>query len=154
MPKVVTHTHLSYPFGHLATASWIGIRQGDVHYNISQPGWAKFAWSSFFAPWCVGATVFAFHQTTRFNAADHLAMITKNKVTTFCAPPTALRMLRSAQSTRGRHDIALRTLGSGGESLGAETLEWGREAHQTCSLSRGRGRGLGRGLGRGPTSRA
>ena len=55
MPKVVTHTHLSYPFGHLTTASWIGIKQGDVHYNISQPGWAKFAWSSFFCAmecWC------------------------------------------------------------------------------------------------------
>src|SRR5215831_9261638 len=62
MPKVVTHTHLSYPFGHLTTASWIGLKQGDVHYNISQPGWAKFAWSSFFAPWSVGATVFAFYQ--------------------------------------------------------------------------------------------
>ena len=42
MPKIVTHTHLSYPLGHL-TASWIGLRKGDVHYNISQPGWAKFA---------------------------------------------------------------------------------------------------------------
>src|SRR5258706_10330272 len=73
MPKVVTHTHISYPFGHLTTASWIGIKPGDIHYNISQPGWAKFAWSSFFAAWSMGATVFAFNQATRFNAADHLA---------------------------------------------------------------------------------
>ncbi len=51
MPKIVTHTHLSYPLGHLTTASWIGLKHGDIHYNISQPGWAKFAWSSFFAPW-------------------------------------------------------------------------------------------------------
>ena len=53
MPKVVTHTHLSYPFGHLTTASWIGLKEGDIHYNISQPGWAKFAWSCIFAPWRV-----------------------------------------------------------------------------------------------------
>ena len=86
MPKVVTHTHVSYPMGHLTTASWIGIRQGDVHYNISQPGWAKFAWSSFFAPWNVGATIFAFYQKGRFNATEQLSMIEKHKITTFCAP--------------------------------------------------------------------
>lgn len=93
MPKVVTHTHSSYPLGHLTTASWIGLQKGDVHYNISQPGWAKFAWSSFFAPWSIGATVFAFNQTGRFNAAEQLALMQQYKVTTFCAPPTALRML-------------------------------------------------------------
>ena len=93
MPKVVAHTHLSYPLGHLTTAAWIGLQQGDVHYNISQPGWAKFAWSSFFAPWSIGATVFAFYQTGRFNAAEQLSLLEKYKVTTFCAPPTALRML-------------------------------------------------------------
>ena len=67
MPKVVIHTHLSYPLGHMTTASWIGLQPGDIHYNISQPGWAKFAWSSFFAPWIIGATIFVYHQTGRFH---------------------------------------------------------------------------------------
>src|SRR5699024_4141366 len=58
MPKVVIHTHFSYSIGHLTTASWIGLTHEDIHYNISQPGWAKFAWSSFFAPWATGATIF------------------------------------------------------------------------------------------------
>ena len=93
MPKVVTHTHLSYPLGHLTTASWAGIQKSDIHYNISQPGWAKFAWSSFFAPWNMGATIFAFHNTGRFNAKETLALIEKHKITTFCAPPTVLRLL-------------------------------------------------------------
>jgi len=121
MPKVVTHTHFSYPFGHLTTASWIGLRQGDMHYNISQPGWAKFAWSSFFAPWSVGATVFAFHQTTRFNAGEHLAMIAKNKVTTFCAPPTALRMLILEDLTSW--SFSLRECVAAGEPLNPEIVE-------------------------------
>ena len=93
MPKVVTHTHISYPLGHLTTASWIGLQQGDIHYNISQPGWAKFAWSSFFAPWNIGATIFVYHSTGRFNAAETLSQIEKHKITTFCAPPTVLRLL-------------------------------------------------------------
>ncbi|MEO1451536.1 MAG: AMP-binding protein, partial [Bacteroidota bacterium] len=59
MPKIVVHTHFTYPVGHLSTVSWLGCSYGDVHYNISSPGWAKFAWSSFFAPWNTGATIFA-----------------------------------------------------------------------------------------------
>ena len=121
MPKVVTHTHFSYPFGHLTTASWIGLQRGDIHYNISQPGWAKFAWSSFFAPWSIGATVFAFHQTTRFNAADHLVMIEKNKVTTFCAPPTALRML--ILEDLKSYSFSLRECVAAGEPLNPEIVE-------------------------------
>ena len=121
MPKVVTHTHFSYPFGHLTTASWIGLQQGDIHYNISQPGWAKFAWSSFFAPWSIGATVFAFHQTTRFNAAEHLKMIAKNKVTTFCAPPTALRMLILEDIKS--YSFSLRECVAAGEPLNPEIVE-------------------------------
>jgi acyl-coenzyme A synthetase/AMP-(fatty) acid ligase len=121
MPKIVTHTHFSYPFGHLTTASWIGILQGDIHYNISQPGWAKFAWSSFFAPWSAGATVFAFLQTSRFNATEHLAMIEKNKITTFCAPPTALRML--ILEDLKRYSFSLRECVAAGEPLNPEIID-------------------------------
>jgi acyl-coenzyme A synthetase/AMP-(fatty) acid ligase len=121
MPKVVMHTHLSYPFGHLTTAAWIGIKQGDVHYNISQPGWAKFAWSSFFAPWSIGATVFAFYQTGRFNAAEQLRLLEKYKVTTFCAPPTALRML--ILENLGSYSFNLRECVAAGEPLNPEIIE-------------------------------
>ena len=121
MPKVVTHTHLSYPLGHLTTASWIGIKQGDVHYNISQPGWAKFAWSSFFAPWSVGATIFAFYQTGRFNAGEQLAMLEKYKITTFCAPPTALRML--ILEDLKLYSFNLRECVAAGEPLNPEIIE-------------------------------
>ena len=61
-PKLVLHTHQSYPVGHLSTMYWIGLQPGDVHLNISSPGWAKHAWSCFFAPWNAGATVFIFNQ--------------------------------------------------------------------------------------------
>jgi len=121
MPKVVTHTHLSYPLGHLTTASWIGIKQDDIHYNISQPGWAKFAWSSFFAPWSVGATVFAFYQPGRFNPGMHLAMLEKYKITTFCAPPTALRMLILEDLTL--YSFSLRECVAAGEPLNPEIIE-------------------------------
>src|SRR5690606_39372067 len=76
--------------GHLSTTAWIGIKKDDIHYNISQPGWAKFAWSSFFAPWNVGATIFAYHTTQRFHAQTTLKLIEKHKVTTICALPTEL----------------------------------------------------------------
>jgi len=121
MPKVVTHTHFSYPFGHLTTASWIGLNKEDIHYNISQPGWAKFAWSSFFAPWSVGATVFAFHQTTRFNAKEHLSMLEKYKITTFCAPPTALRML--ILEDLKSYSFALKECVAAGEPLNPEIID-------------------------------
>ena len=49
--KLVEHTHRSYPVGHLSTMYFLGLRPGDVHLHISSPGWAKHAWSSFFAPW-------------------------------------------------------------------------------------------------------
>ena len=121
MPKVVTHTHFSYPFGHLTTASWIGLRKGDVHYNISQPGWAKFAWSSFFAPWSIGATIFAFNPPGRFVAAAHLAAMEKYKVSTFCAPPTALRMLILEKLTA--YHFSLRECVAAGEPLNPEIVE-------------------------------
>jgi acetyl-CoA synthetase len=85
-PKLVLHSHTSYPVGHLSTMYWIGIQPGDVHCNLSSPGWAKHAWSCFFAPWNAEATVFAFNQS-RFNARSLLDSLIRCGVTTFCAPP-------------------------------------------------------------------
>lgn len=121
MPKVVTHTHLSYPLGHLTTASWIALRKEDIHYNISQPGWAKFAWSSFFAPWSIGATIFAHHTTGRFNARETLALIAHHKVTTFCAPPTVLRML--ILEDLKSFQFSFRECVAAGEPLNPEVIE-------------------------------
>ncbi len=83
-PKLVEHTHVSYPVGHLATMYWIGLKPGDVHLNISSPGWAKHAWSNLFAPWNAEATVFL-HNYTRFDAARLMREMERAGVTTFCA---------------------------------------------------------------------
>jgi acetyl-CoA synthetase len=121
MPKVVIHTHFSYPFGHLTTASWIGLRQDDLHYNISQPGWAKFAWSSVFAPWNIDATIFAYHNTGRFNSADTLRLMEQYKITTFCAPPTVLRML--ILEDLKAYKFNMRSCVAAGEPLNPEIIE-------------------------------
>jgi acetyl-CoA synthetase len=123
MPKIVVHTQLSYPLGHLTTASWIGLQPGDIHYNISQPGWAKFAWSSFFAAWNTGATVFAFYQSGRFFSREHLAMMERYKITTFCAPPTVLRML--ILENLSSYKFSIRECVAAGEPLNPEVIdEW------------------------------
>ena len=67
-PKLVEHSQISYPVGHLSTMAWIGVRPGDVHLAISSPGWAKHAWSCFFAPWIAEATIFVYNYR-RFDAA-------------------------------------------------------------------------------------
>jgi len=92
MPKIVMHSHLHYPLGHLSTAAWLGLTDKDIHYNIAQPGWAKFAWSSFFAPWNTGACIFSYASAGRFHAATQLQVIRDYGVTSFCAPPTVWRM--------------------------------------------------------------
>ena len=74
---------------------WIGLQPGDVHLNISSPGWAKHAWSNLFAPWNAEATVLVVNQS-RFAAEPLLAAMAECGVTTFCAPPTVWRMLVQA----------------------------------------------------------
>jgi len=119
-PKLVQHTHQSYPVGHLSTMYWIGLQPGDRHMNISSPGWAKHAWSCFFAPWNAGACVFLYNYT-RFDARALLDVLVKYEVTTLCAPPTVWRMLI-------QHDLAavktrLRELVGAGEPLNPEVIE-------------------------------
>lgn len=125
MPKVVVHSHFTYPVGHLTTTSWIGLKRGDLHYNISQPGWAKFFWSSFFAPWNVGATILGYH-TDRFNPKEQLQNIQDLGVTTFCAPPTALRVL--IQEDLQQYQFKLRACVAAGEPLNPEIIDTWREA--------------------------
>ncbi len=124
-PKLVEHTHTSYPVGHLSTMYWLGLRPGDVHLNISSPGWAKHAWSNVFAPWNAGATILV-HNYTRFDAAGLMDVLRRCAVTTFCAPPTVWRML--IQSELGVDDLSLREVGSAGEPLNPEVIEQVRRA--------------------------
>ncbi|TXS21391.1 AMP-dependent synthetase [Streptomyces sp. ms191] len=119
-PKLVEHTHTSYPVGHLATMYWIGLRPGDVHLNISSPGWAKHAWSNLFAPWNAEATVFI-HNYTRFDPARLMAEMERNGVTSFCAPPTVWRMLIQADLTQLR--TPPREVVAAGEPLNPEVIE-------------------------------
>jgi acetyl-CoA synthetase len=120
LPKLVQHSHQSYPAGHLATMYWIGLKPGDVHLNISSPGWAKHAWSSFFAPWNAGATIFV-HQYERFDARASLEQIARCGVTTLCAPPTVWRIcvLENLSSYR----VKVREIVSAGEPLNPEIIE-------------------------------
>ncbi|MEU9792181.1 AMP-binding protein [Streptomyces sparsogenes] len=124
-PKLVQHTHTTYPIGHLSTMYWIGLLPGDVHLNISSPGWAKHAWSNLFAPWNAEATVFVYNYT-RFDAARLMAEMDRCAVTTFCAPPTVWRMLIQADLTQLR--TPPREAVAAGEPLNPEVIEHVRHA--------------------------
>jgi acetyl-CoA synthetase len=124
-PKLVLHSHRSYPVGHLSTMFWIGLKPGDIHFNISSPGWAKHAWSSFFAPWNAGATIFVVNQP-RFEAKSLLDAVVRAKVTTLCAPPTVWRLL--VQQDLSAWKTSIRELASAGEPLNPEVIERVRKA--------------------------
>ena len=119
-PKLVEHTQVSYPVGHLSTMYWLGLQPGDVHLNISSPGWAKHAWSCFFAPWIAEATVFLYNYT-RFDAPALLEQLREQQVTSFCAPPTVWRMLINADLSGGPG--SLREVIGAGEPLNPEVIE-------------------------------
>ncbi|KAA9159088.1 AMP-binding protein [Amycolatopsis acidicola] len=125
LPKLVEHTQVSYPVGHLATSFWVAAKPGDVHLNISSPGWAKHAWSCFFAPWIAEATIFVYNYS-RFDAAALLGQIRRAGVNTFCAPPTVWRMLIKADLSGGPGE--LRQLLSAGEPLNPEVMDQVRAA--------------------------
>jgi len=118
-PKLVLHTHQSYPVGHLSTLYWVGLREGDIHYNISSPGWAKHAWSSFFAPWNAGACIFVY-RAARFSAPATLQVIADKGVTTLCAPPTVWRLF--IQEDLAAYPVKLRELVGAGEPLNPEVI--------------------------------
>ncbi len=126
-PKLVEHTQTSYPVGHLSTMYWLGTRPGDVHCNISSPGWAKHAWSCFFGPWAAEATVLVLDYA-RFDPDALVTRLREERVTTFCAPPTVWRMLIKSDLSGGPG--ALRELVSAGEPLNPEVIaqvrqKWG-----------------------------
>ncbi len=124
-PKLVHHTQVSYPVGHLSTMWWLGLRPGDVHLNISSPGWGKHAWSNFYSPFLAQATAFVFNYD-RFDAATLMEVMDAHRVTTFCAPPTVWRMLIQADLTRLSNPP--RELLGAGEPLNPEVIHRVRQA--------------------------
>jgi acetyl-CoA synthetase len=124
-PKLVAHTQVSYPVGHLSTMWWLGVRPGDVHLNISSPGWAKHAWSSFYSPFLAQATVFVFNYD-RFDAGVLMQVMDAHRVSTLCAPPTVWRMLIQADLGQLRHPP--RELVGAGEPLNPEVIHRVRTA--------------------------
>ena len=125
-PKLVLHTHGSYPIGHLSTMYWTGIRPGDLHYNIGAPGWAKHAWSSIFAVWNAEATTFVYNYTGRFNAKEVLQILEEHRVRTLCAPPTVWRFLQLENLKR--YSFSFRELVSAGEPLNPEIFQKVKES--------------------------
>ncbi|MFF2314859.1 AMP-binding protein [Arthrobacter sp. NPDC058097] len=117
--KLVEHTHTSYPVGHLSTMYWIGLEPGDVHLNVASPGWAKHAWSNLFAPWIAEACVFVYNYD-RFDARALMEQMDREKVTSFCAPPTVWRMLIQADLTLLKNPPT--KVVSAGEPLNAEVI--------------------------------
>jgi acetyl-CoA synthetase len=124
-PKLVRHSQRSYPVGGLSTMYWLGLQPGDIHLNISSPGWAKHAWSCFFAPWNAGATVFVVNQP-RFDAKGLLATIGRCGVTTLCAPPTVWRLF--IQEKLATFRVSLREVCGAGEPLNPEVIDQVRAA--------------------------
>ncbi|GAB3277634.1 AMP-binding protein [Sinomonas notoginsengisoli] len=117
--KLVEHTHVSYPVGHLSTMYWIGVEPGDVHLNVASPGWAKHAWSNVFTPWIAEATVFIYNYE-RFDASALMEQMGREGVTSFCAPPTVWRMLIQSDLTQLENPPS--KVVSAGEPLNAEVI--------------------------------
>ena len=125
-PKMVLHTHASYPIGHLTTGKfWLDLNPSDLHLNLAETGWAKAAWSSFFGPWNMGAALFVQDSRGKFSATETLQLLESYPITTFCAPPTAYRML--VLEDLGRYKTALRWCVGAGEPLNPEVISaWER----------------------------
>ncbi len=123
-PKMVLHTHASYPVGHTAVTGryWLDLRETDLHWNLSETGWAKFAWSNFFGPWGNGAALFIQDARGKFNGRETLELLAKYPITTFCAPPTAYRLLVQ-EDLKAYSFAALRHCVGAGEPLNPEVIE-------------------------------
>ncbi len=127
-PKMVLHTQASYGLGHRATGYyWLDLHPGDIHWNISDLGWGKAAWSSLYGPWNMGACVFALDIPGKFDPAQTLATLAAYPITTWCAPPTALRLI-VRQDLPNRKFPHLRHCVTAGEPLNPEVLHLWREA--------------------------
>ena len=127
-PKMVLHTQASYGLGHRLTGQlWLDLRPDDVHWNLSDLGWGKAAWSSFYGPWHMGACIFALDTPGKFDPVLTLDTLAQFPITTWCAPPTALRLIVRQDFSRW-HFPHLRHCVSAGEPLNPEVLSLWRGA--------------------------
>jgi len=135
-PKMVLHTHASYPIGHTITGKyWLDLHEGDLLWNLSETGWAKFAWSNLFGPWSQGAAMFIHDARGKYNPIETLEMLNKYPITTLCAPPTAYRMLvldEPMKYMKANLPKALRHCVGAGEPLNPEVIKvWEDETGMT-----------------------
>jgi acetyl-CoA synthetase/medium-chain acyl-CoA synthetase len=127
-PKMVLHTHTSYPLGHTITGKyWLDLHPTDLHWNMSETGWAKAAWSNLFGPWNMGAALFIYDGRGKFSARETLEFLQKYPITTFCAPPTIYRML-VLEDLSAYSFAALRHCTGAGEPLNPEVIDTWRAA--------------------------
>lgn len=127
-PKMVLHTMASYPFAHQITGKyWLDLKPGDIHWNLSDTGWAKAAWSSLFGPWHMGAAIFSFYKTGKFDPSLTIEMMQRYPITTFCGPPTAYRMMVKEIPAQRFAFQSLRHFVAAGEPLNKEIIEVWKE---------------------------
>ena len=127
-PKMVLHTHASFGVGQRLTADfWLALEPGDVHWNMSDTGWAKTAYCGYFGPWISGATVFVKHLPGKFNPADVIETLSDYPIESLCAPPTIYRMLVQ-QDLRLFRPKALRECRAAGEPLNPAVLNAWRDS--------------------------
>ena len=120
-PKMVPRDY-GYAMAHSITGDyWMDLKKDDIHWTLSDTGWAKAAWGMLFPPWLIGATIVLYDGDLRFDAEKHLQLIKKLSVTTFCAPPTVYRVF--AQTDLSNYDLSsIRHSISAGEPLNPEVM--------------------------------
>lgn len=129
LPKMVLHTQVSYPLAHVITGKfWLDLKPGDIHWNLSDTGWAKAAWSSFFGPWNMGATVFSYYRKGKFDPAFIIDTLNKFQINTLCAPPTAYRMIVKDIPKEELKFPSVRHFVAAGEPLNPEVISIWKEA--------------------------
>lgn len=130
-PKMVPHTHASYGIGHQITARfWHDLGPDDIHWTVSDTGWAKAAWGKLFGQWSIGSAILMWNPQGKPDFATMASMIAAHGVTTFCAPPTIYRAL--VQLDLAQYDLSsLRHCTAAGEPLNPETFEAWKNATGT-----------------------
>ena len=117
-PKIAAHSY-KYPLGHYITAKyWHGVHEDGLHFTISETGWGKALWGKLYGQWLCEGAVFTY-DFDRFDASDILPMFAKYNITTFCAPPTMLRMMVKEDITK--YDLSsIKHMTTAGEALNLE----------------------------------
>ncbi len=117
-PKIAAHNH-KYPLGHFHTAKyWHNVDPDGLHFTISDTGWAKSMWGKLYGQWLCEAAIFVY-DFARFDAKEILPMFARHQITTFCAPPTMLRML--VKEDISKYDFSsVKHMSTAGEALNPE----------------------------------